>query len=510
MNSISFIDYIKYTFFNVRNPEIVEKVKLNALASSISKYKHNFIDFKTGQISSECAKFIYEMYKAIYPFLAPLKEDFSEKSSKRFSYYLIESEFSEEQKKLVKLYSSEYILDQLNKGNKANIVFTNAKNSFVKFRSSIDGNKSKKTEINLQFSLLKDFSEILNFDFFMFLKLFNPNFVEGNTKLSNSFVNTYDINAIDDLTKLHSAIESITIRKELISVLNVYSEYRGMSGTPDKNIKVFLSAIKYLKTSNFLTDTITYLLKDFKYAAKAKFSNADIYTPYISNITKTFKSEIETIIRGIKRNEASSIRNNLFSGIEITKLININNELNTSLIVYELPYFEFIDCLEYIKTFTTEIYIKLYREPLNELFLALEFISKERSTSAFDAFYILEDAKKNIDDIDYEMTPQAENRKKLKVLLSSKNKAISNRDSIDSIITNINNKSNDVLVSVYNSLIDITTIIKNISEDYKNSTKIEVENASKINSLHDFNIEIANSILRDFDLFISLLKNFIR
>ncbi len=510
MNSISFVDYIKYTFFNVREPEVVEKVKLNALAKVLSKHKHNFIDFKTGQINAECAKFIYEMYKAIHPFLAPLKEDFSEKSSKRFSYYLIESEFSEEQKNLVKLSSSEYILDQLTKEKKSNIVFTNAKNLFVKFRDSIDNNKSQKTEINLKFSLLKDFSEILNFDFFMFLKLFNPNFVEGNSKISNSFVNTYDINAIDDLTKLHTAIETITIRKELISVLSTYSKYRGLSGTPDKNIKIFLSAMKYLKTSNFLSDTITYLLKDFKYVYRPKFSNVDIYIPYISNLTKTFKSEIETIIRGIKRNESSSIRNNLFSGIEITKLVNINNEINTSLIVYELPYFEFIDCLEYIKTFSTEIYIKFYREGLNELFLALEFINKERSTNAFDAFYILEDAKNNIDIIDSEMSPQSENRKKLKLLLSSKNKAISNRDSIDSIISNINNKSNDILVNVYNSAIDITTIIKNISEDYKNNTKIEVENASKINSLHDFDIEIATRILHDFDLFISLLKNFIR
>ena len=510
MNSISFVDYIKYTFFNVREPEVVEKVKLNELAKSISKHKHNFIDFKTGQINAECAKFIYEMYKALYPFLAPLKEDFAEKSPKRFSNYLIESEFSEEQKNLAKLSSSEYILDQLTKENKANIVFTNAKNSFVKFRDSIDHNKSKKTEMNFKFSLLKDFSEILNFDFFMFLKLFNPNFVEGNTKLSNSFVNTYDINAIDDLTKLHSAIESITIRKELISVLNVYSEYRGLKGTPDKNIRVFLSAMKYLKTSNFLSDTITYLLKDFKYQYTPKFSNIDIYIPYMSNITKVFKSEIETIARGIKRNESSSIRNNLFSGIEITKLININNDINTSLIVYELPYFEFIDCLEYIKTFVAEIYIKLYREGLNELFLALEFISKERSTSAFDAFYILEDAKNKIDNIDNEMSPQAENRKRLKVLLSSKNKAISNRDSIESIISNINDKSNAVLVSVYNSAIDITTIIKNISEDYTNNTKLEVENATKINSLHDFDIELSAKILHDFDLFISLLKNYIR
>lgn len=509
MNSISFIDYIKYFFFNIKDPEIVEKIKLKAIAKNISKQKHNFIDFKTDHLNAQCAKFIYEMYKTIYPFLAPLREDFKEKSSKRFSYYLIESKFSEEQKKLVTMFSHSYIIDQINKTSKPKLAFDNAKNTFLKFRKSID-NTNNKNEINMQFNLLKDFSEILNFNFYLFLKLFNQNFVEGSNTFSGSFIDVSDINAIDDLTKLHYAIEHITIRNELLSVLNTYKKYRGIKGISDKNIKAFLSAIKYLKTSDFLYNTIIYLLRDFKYKYNPKFSNTDIFILYESSITKIFKSDIEDIIKGIKKSESSSIRNKLFSGIEITKLAYINEDINSYLRSYDLLHFDFIDYLEYIKTFITEIYSKLYRAGLNELFLAVEFINKDKSTNAFDSFYIFDDAENNIDNIDNEMSPKSENSKRLKVLLSSKNKAISNRDSIELIVTKLNDKANIVLVNVYNSAIDITTIIKNISEDYANNTKLEVENANKIKFLRDFNLDTSDNILRDFDLFISLLKNFIR
>jgi len=509
MNSISFIDYIKYTFFNIREPEIVEKVKLKSIAKSLSKQRHNFIDFKTDHLNAQCAKFVYEMYKTIYPFLAPLREDFSEKASKRFSYYLIESKFSEEQKKLVTMFSSDYITDQINKTSKPKVVFDNAKNTFLKFRKSID-NANNKNEINMQFNLLKDFSDILNFNFYLFLKLFNPNFVEGSNTFSGSFIDVSDINAIDDLTKLHCAIEHITIRNELLSVLNTYKEYRGIKSISDKNIRVFLSSIKYLKTSDFLSNTIIYLLRDFKYKYKAKFSNTDIFILYESSITKMFKSDIEDIIKRMKKSESSSIINKLFSGIEVTKLAYISEDRNSHLKSYDLLYFDFIDYLEYIKTFITEIYDKLYKEGLNELFLAVEFIHKDKSTNAFDAFYIFDDAVNYIDNIDNEMTPQSENSKRLKVFLSSKNKVISNRDSIESIITKLNDKANIILVNIYNSAIDITTIIKNISEDYTNNTKLEVENATKMKFLRDFNLDTSNDLLRDFDLFISLLKNFIR
>lgn len=510
MNSIRFIDYIKYKFFNVRKPEIVEKMRLKELANSISKYKYNFIDFNTGKLNSRCAEFIYEMYKSIYPFLESLKKDFEKDSSKRFSYYFIESEFSKEEKQLFHKFSEEYITKQISKMIKPSLVFQDAKKCFLQFKHSISNKKIDK--INLKYNLLKDFSEITNFEFVLFLKKFDYTFKGGYTSISPTFRSVFDSILIDDLIKLHSIITRITVKPELISILNVYKGYRQLKGVTDKSIKSFFYAINYLKSSSFLTDTIKYLLKDFKYKTEVKFSSSDIFIVYMSDITQLFKSEMDSINKTIRNQDISSIKNRLFPGIEIIRLDNINSpiggNINGYLKLYDMLCLDFLDYLEYIQTFSVEIYNKLYREALNELFLMSEFVTKGKSANAFDAFYTLDEIQNKIALIN--MSSESENIKRLAGLLTSKTKAINNRESIESIVKYYNDNANEILIDVYRSIIDITTIIKNISEDYVSKTQVAIVNANKIKNLREFNLDIAQSIEKDFDLLIALLQNFVR
>ena len=75
---MNFFDYIKYNLFNIRTPELVEKMRMEEYSDRISKQKYNFVDLKTKALTPTCAKFVFEMYKVIGPLLAPLKEEFVE------------------------------------------------------------------------------------------------------------------------------------------------------------------------------------------------------------------------------------------------------------------------------------------------------------------------------------------------------------------------------------------------------------------------------------------------
>ena len=78
------------------------------------------------------------------------------------------------------------------------------------------------------------------------------------------------------------------------------------------------------------------------------------------------------------------------------------------------------------------------------------------------------------------------------------------------MVNKIDADGNKIILSVYNAVLDLTTIVKNILEDCANGTKIEISNANKIQYLPKFNLDIARDMLNDFDNFIALMKNFIR
>ncbi|KLI15229.1 DUF5312 domain-containing protein [Brachyspira hyodysenteriae] len=505
---MNFFDYIKYNLFNIRTPELVEKMRMEEYSDRISKHKYNFVDLKTKALTVTCAKFMFEMYKVIGPLLNPLKEEFIVKDGKQFSYYLIEVSFNNEMKELYSTLNRDYMMSKIKEGKNPNAVFNEVKNNFVKFKKFISGESGK--EINLTFNLLKDFAQLSNFDFFLFLRAFCPSFVDGAYNSNPQFKPSSNIQIVDDLVKLDYAVNSIVIRKELLSALNVFQQYLGMPPIPEKNIKSFLARVKYLQTPDIMHDIIVYLLKDFTYKCSINPSNVNIFVNYITDFTNNLKKDMDSIVSEIKSSKIAGMRNKIFNGIEILKMSNVNEEKNEQLEKFDCPIFTCVEPLQYIKTFIIEMFDISYKDPLNDMFLGAEFVSKDRNSQGLDAFYILNDVREAIQRFDTMLSPESENFKRLKTWIISKNKANANKDLIESMVNKIDSEGNKIVLSVYNSVIDLTTIVKNIFEDCKNNTKLEISNANKVQYLAKFNLDIAKKMLDDFDNFIALMKNFVR
>ena len=506
--TVNFFDYIKYNLFNIRTPELVEKMRMEEYSDRISKQKYAFVDLKTKSLTVACAKFVFEMYKVVGPLLSPLKEEFIVKDGKQFSYYLIEVSFDNEIKELYSTLNRDYMMSQIQSGKNPNAVFNEVKNNFVKFKKYISGENGK--EINLTFNLLKDFAQLSNFDFFLFLRAFCPSFVDGAYSSNPQFKASSNIQIVDDIVKLDYAVNSITIRKELLSALNIFQQYIGMPPIPEKNIKAFLARIKYLQTPGVLSDIIIYLLKDFTYKCTINPSNVNIFVNYITDFTNNLKKDMDSIVAEIKSSKIAGMRNKMFNGIEILKLANVNEEKNEQLEKFDCPIFTCVEPLQYIKTFIIEMFDMNYKAPLNDMFLGAEFVHKDRNSMGLDAFYTLNDVIEGIQKFDAMLSPESENFKRLKGWIISKNKANANRDLIETMVNKIDSEGNKIVLNVYNSVIDITTIVKNVVEDCSSGSKTEISNASKVQNLQKFNLNIARDMLDTFDNFIALMKNFIR
>ena len=505
---MNFFDYIKYNLFNMRTPELVEKIRVKEYSDRILKQKYSFVDLKTRSLTDTFAKFIFEMYKVIGTLLAPLKEEFIVKDGKQFSYYLIEVSFNDEIKELYNTLNKDYMMSQIKEGKNPNSVFNEIKNNFVKFKKYISGENGK--EMNLTFNILKDFAQLSSFDFFLFLKAFCPSLVEGQYSSTPQFNSSSNMQLIDDLMKLDYAVNSIVIRKELISALNIFQQYIGVPSIPEKNIKAFFARVKYLQTPELLSDIIIFLHKDFTYKCNIQPSNVNIFVNYITDFTNNLKNDMDSIVSEIKSSKIASMRNKTFNGIEIIKLQNVNEEKNEQLEKFDCPIFTCVEPLQYIKTFIIELFDMNYKEPLNDMFLGSEFVSKDRNSLGLDAFYSLNDVVSELQKFDAMLSPESENFKRLKGWIISKNKAVANRDLIETMVNKIDTEGNKIVLNIYNSVLDLSTIIKNIVEDCNTGSKTEISNAVKVQNLQKFNLNIAMNMVENFDNLILLIKNFIR
>ncbi len=506
--SMSLIDFIKFNIFKVRSPELVSKMKFKELINKINSNKYQFINPKTEMLSADLASFVYDIYKVIYPIQNLLKNDFDNKDSSFLISSIVECYFTKEQKQSLNTLTGDYIREQVSSGENINQVFTKVKANFKSLQGSVSDSQIKL--INNAYNSLKNFSEIARFDFFVFLRNFDNNIVEGDFSRPPKFRATRSVQIIDDLSKLDSAVSSIAITAEVVEAVEVYQKSRDMSVISTKNIKALLVKIKFLQKTELLSNIIKYMLKDLLYKTILHSQKTNIYIKYISSLTETLKHDMETIIKDIKNSKISAIRERVFKGISIINFSGLNDEYNNLLEKFDMPIIDAIEPLQYVQTFIIEIYERDLQNEINNICVSSEFINKKDQKAQMDAYYHLNIVRETILKLDAKYNSNTSEGKRLRLMLASKNKAVSNQTHIEMAVKKINEECNEIIIATFNSIVDLATILKNIIDDVNNHTKKMINNSKKLVHDNEINFEIIEAKLPSIDNFIMLLKYFVR
>lgn len=508
MSNVSLFDYIKFNLLQIKTPELMLKMQLKKLADKISQNKIKFINFKYSAISVDCANFIYEIYKIVSPWAVFFKEDFSVKNTDLIAGYIIESNFTKEQKEICASFTKEEILKAVKDTRNPSEAFTVVKENFKKFQKSVTTEQI--AEMNSAFNALKNLSQIYTFDFYLFLKFFDPMMSEANLNAPHKFKQTTSLQAVDDLIKFDSAVFAIPVKQDFISYMNVYLEYHGIAPTSEKKIKAFLAKIKYLQTTEIISDVIKYMLRDFNYRTITNITNDNIYTNYLSDMTNSLKNNIENVISDIKSERIGRFKNKIFTGIEMVKLPNLNDDYNTNLEKFECKTFEYIEPLQYTETFIKEIYSQNVRNILNDLCVIAEFSDKTHQKQYLDAFYNVKSIHERIMELDENFSNIASDGKRLRSWIISKPRAQQNKALIETMINKTDSAAKAIIIDAFNSFLDISTIAKGILDDCRNATKKEIINGVKIVRDGSIDLRVIESAIPQIEGFLALLKNFIR
>lgn len=508
MSHVSLFDYIKFNLLQIKTPELMLKMQLKKLADKISQNKLKFINFKYSAISVDCANFICEIYKVVGPWAVFFKEDFSAKNTDLIVKYIIESNLTKEQKDICASFTKEEILKMVKDTNNPSETFNVVKENFRKFQKSVTTEQI--LQMNNTFNVLKNLSQIYTFDFYLFLKFFDPMMSEANFNAPHKFKQTTSLQAVDDLIKFDSAVFAITVKQDFISYINVYLEYHGIAPASEKKIKAFLAKIKYLQTTEIISDVIKYMLRDFNYRTISTIANDNIYTNYLSDMANSLKNNIENVISDIKSERIVKFKNKIFMGVEMVKLPNLNNDYNTNLQDFGCKTFEYLEPLQYTETFVQKIYSQNVRNILNDLCVIADFSDKNHQKQYFDAFYNIKSIHERIMELDENFSNIASDGKRFRSWIMSKQRAQQNKTLIETMINKNDSAAKAIIIDAFNSFLDMSTIAKGILDDCRNATKKEITNGVKIARDGAVDLRSIESIIPQIESFLALLKNFIR
>jgi hypothetical protein len=486
----------------------VKRRAIRALKRELSTSKIDLYKIKYDLISTPIARILFEIYKLTSPLKQLIPYDDSNKKfppsfEESFVLYFHETEAHDIYTKL----NEDYIKKLIEKHGyqKTTAHIDKLLNEYL------DGFDKETTErINSIYGNFIGFVRFVNFDFFPVLREFDPNLEEANFSKKPSFAPAEGSFLRNDLFKLHKILFSFDPDEKLNEGMQVFATIKGVEPISKGNFNKLRNLIVSLQRNHYISLIIR--------AIDKKVDPLPIDRPPITGIFNSFsirrKGEITSILNSIKNKikeeSVTSIESQLFKGGVNEKLKNYNDSKNDQFKNLDLPIFEYVKPLTYLKVFITDKYKPLITKVINELIVGGIFINRGLLNNLSNNYYALNGHLHNIAKLENDLDSEGMSGKVINRRLYAIKKDRTARKILEQTINDANVNARYLINDGLLNFKEMAYCIKNVLEDYKRKTPSVVSNIKKIRLNHNrqFIDDLVKSY-KDIYLFLKLLSNYV-
>lgn len=482
-----------------KDPNKIKKRKLAKVAKSISKSRFSRWYKSTGFLTKDMASFFYDIYKL----LGPAQVLFQAKASTSMLQLLtVYESLSENQKKLIEDLSEEkIILESKTKDYKTlkeelDLKISNLDESFSDLQTE---------KINQIYYKIKQFRDLVCFDYYYFLKQFGFNLPELDFYGKPFFKDAVAISLLDSLNDFLDIITNFPFDSNWKEVFSIIEKYKNIKPVNFLQWQKTEQALKSVGSSFVLENIIRHITENPDEVFRFETNVTDIVKNYINKILKTTEKILVSIQKEKQYDKVQLLKNKIFlteRPLSVTKNYVVNSPLfkNTQLLgfIYAEP-------LSYLKSFLTE-YLKTEIKAVSELFLVRAIwknkdYSKDYSESYHELFSIIE----NIVHFDENLKEGDPLFMKIKASISRASRDTVAKNFVIRKLNELNAQAYKFIVTACNNLARIAKLFSLIIEDYDNPQRTLLENWNEIEenasvSLKDLLIRIHSKIINFIDL----------
>ncbi len=285
-----FFEKILGSIFRSNDPEAERKRQLKNIAKELSKSKYKFYKPGSGEALPGMAKFFFDIYKTVAAAQSML---YAGQTSNVVQNIIIESVFTEKQRKIAPRITEESIREQANTVP-VKVLVKQVKDELAAFIADFDNNKI--AAVDMLYSRFIALSSFVGFDYHFLLKKFDSSLQERNFSYTPHFETIRGEYVVDDLKDFISIAWPLPMDSSWADTFAVIKAYREVEPVALGAWNKLMSRMQDLKNSRILEKIIQHGSKDPSYNAVYTVDSQSIAAPYIEKL----KTQTELVLKKIE------------------------------------------------------------------------------------------------------------------------------------------------------------------------------------------------------------------
>ena len=383
----SFLTRILQLFFPRDDAEAIKKRHLKALAKEISKNKFSkWYKPSSEELQPQMARFFFELYKIVGPARALLA---SAASSKVLKSITVEQNLSKRQHQIREKLTPEVIKERAKTTNQKELSIQVQK-EFDAFMREFDGKKID--EIDTQYRQLNEFIHFVLFDYYFFLKKFDPALPEDKFSYTPNFATVNGEYLKDELKDFIVVLNGLSLDANWEKLFAIITAYKNVQPVNAPLWKKHLSLLNDVRRSHVLEKIIQHITKDTAYTVEISPFTEKVTDDYLKQIERSIDNTLRDIVMEQKNSQVAMLVQRVFGNVISSGTKNYNPRSNAAFEKRGLEGYIYADAMNYLKSFLVE-YFKSDIRALSDLILVRgqwtqQVLSAEYSESYHNLMHI--------------------------------------------------------------------------------------------------------------------------
>jgi hypothetical protein len=497
---LAFLDKLIAFFFRSNSPQRVKKRAMKQLAKELSGNRYSgFYRPKTGVIEPNLAVFFYEIYRTVshaHVFLnnAAKSELLKELTIEAF----LDIKYLDARQRL----TAEYVEERA-KTMPINEVSRLLQEDFDLLASGIDN--------ELMASVDSCYNQILGlikfsaFDFFFFLKKFDPSLIENNFNIRPHFgpaLGRLLCNQIKDFLEVFCAIDTELDWGPPLRVLKLYKN--GVEVISPEEWGTLLSYLRELGRSRILELIVRHIEENPSWQFNSSIGFEHIALNYLGTREKEVQEAMNGFVRNQKLLQVRDIARDVFGDPDIRRALYYTPQEGSIFVSQGLDGYTCAEGFNYTKAFLLDIFKKELQGLCELLLIRGQWYSIEVSREMSESYHVLLDAAARITPFDDSLGENGETGVRFQTMLAKSDRDKSQLRHIKAILKDINGMALEFVNASAGALVVIGTTLEKALEDQKSGSGEFIINWRELESMAE------TPLVRNLTLIHKRISGFLR
>jgi uncharacterized protein with HEPN domain len=309
--------------------------------------------------------------------------------------------------------------------------------------------------------------QLSNFDYFFFLKKFDPFFIERNFNYLpkfNAVRGQYITDQLKDFLDISQAVDPDEDWETALTVLKLYKN--GMDVVVPEQWNRVLSQIRELKHSGILEFIIKHIDRDPNWEFEPKESGVSIAQEYLEGRRIEVQEAMNSCVSAQKRAQINYLASSIFGDPDIKRTRYYTDQESEIYIKKEFKGFIYTAAINYLKVFLTDIFKKEMQDLCEFLLIRGQWSSVDISQEMSSCYHQLLDISDQLIVFDESLSEDGTQGSRLRAAIVKFDRDKSQTRSITHALYFVNDHALSLINAAARAFIVIGKNLKNIHEDY--------------------------------------------